>query len=511
MQMISKRMYCDVAVIGGGVGGISAAITLSKRGLRTILFEKGASLGGLATNGYVPQVAGMIEGNCKELVLRLEADGELIRRSPTDDHNPTFDPEYTKFMFEQMIMEHYGRIIYDATCIDVEMDGNNIKSAIFYTKGGWMAVYAKIFIDGTGDADVAALAGVPYEVGGADFAGLNMSTTLGSRWSRANLIKYRAADEEFRKQQAEKGVPENKRVSLIYDAEEKAIEAGELTHHHTPMGGLFQVLLPKYMEDNADFVTYSFHSYYTKNDDVENISRQLIEQHRQMMVYEKFLQKRVVGFEDVNIVGLGSIPGVRDSRRPFGEYMLKTADVICGTKFEDGIARFPEMLDTHHPTSAKHFFMRHGHIPAPAGTAVCRDPECDIEMHPFVRPAGIEARPDPRDYCDIPYRSLVPLTVDNLFIVGRCCSVEFHANGAMRIIGPAMGTGQAAAVAADYAMKKNLIPREIDGRDIRKAMIEEEGVELDRLPDGYWADLRAREGDPVVPHFGDMVFIAPKK
>ena len=162
MQTITKKMYCDVAIIGGGVAGVSAAITTSRRGLRTILFEKGASLGGLATNGYVPQVAGMIEGNCKEFVERLEKEGELRRRSPTDDHNPSFDPEYAKFMLEQMIMEYNGRIIYDSTCIDVEMDGNNIKSVIFFTKGGWMAVYAKIFIDGTGDGDVAAMAGVPY-------------------------------------------------------------------------------------------------------------------------------------------------------------------------------------------------------------------------------------------------------------------------------------------------------------------------------------------------------------
>jgi len=372
-----------------------------------------------------------------------------------------------------------------------------------------MAVYAKHFIDATGDADVAALAGVPYEVGGADFCGLNMSTTLGSRWGGANQVKYNAANDEWQKKQADEGIPENKRVSLFYDLEEKAITAGELMHHFLPFGGIVQIRLPHCPDDNMEFTSFSFHSYFTRNTDVEDISRQIIEQHKQMMMYEKFLKKYVPGYENVNITGLGSIPGSRDSRRIFGEYMLKEADVICGTKFEDGIARFPEMLDTHHPTSHKYIFMRHGHIPAPAGSAVCRDPECDYEMHPFGRPAGIEGRPDPRDYCDIPYRSLVPVVVDNLLVVGRCCSVEFHANGAMRIIGPAMGTGQAAGVAIDYAQKKNMIPRDIDGRDLRKVLIEEEGVELDKLPDGYWADLRSREGKLIVPPFGDAAFFAP--
>lgn len=76
------------------------------------------------------------------------------------------------------------------------------------------------------------------------------------------------------------------------------------------------------------------------------------------------------GFEKVRLVGTGSLPGVRDSRRIFGEYMLKTSDVVCGTKFEDGIARFPEMMDTHHPTSSDLVFQRHAHMVHPTGSAV---------------------------------------------------------------------------------------------------------------------------------------------
>ena len=216
MQTIVKHLYCDVAIIGGGVGGCSAAMTAAKRGLQTIIFDKGVSLGGLATNGYVPQVAGMIEGNCKEFVDRLENAGYLLRKGPEDDHNPTFDPEFSKFILEQMIMEHGGRIIYDATCMDVEMDGGIIRSAIFYTKGGWMAVHAEHFIDATGDADVAFLAGVPYQVGGADFAGLNMSTTMGTRWAGYHADRYEKADAQWKEKQKEEGVPQKKIKPLIF-------------------------------------------------------------------------------------------------------------------------------------------------------------------------------------------------------------------------------------------------------------------------------------------------------
>ena len=259
---------------------------------------------------------------------------------------------------------------------------------------------------------------------------------------------------------------------------------------------------------------FSFHSYYCHNTDPEDITRQILEQHQQMKRFHKLMKENVPGFEKLRLVGLGNVPGVRDSRRIFGGYMLKTIDVACGTKFDDGIARFPEMFDTHHPTSPEWVFMRHVHIPAPAGTAVCEEERigvnCDARMHPFGVPAGIPARSNPRDYCDIPYRSIVPEQVDNLLCAGRCCSAEFNAQGSMRIVGPAMGTGQAAGLAVCVAIDRGVAPRELDGRELRKLLIAE-GVELDKPCDGYWEELRNQEGDLVINRNMDAIMIAPKK
>lgn len=511
MQSVKKEMFCDLAVVGGGVGGCAAAICAARRGLHVILIEKGVSLGGLATNGYVPQIAGGIEGLSLEFAQRLEQVGQLERTNPHDDYyrNPTFEPEYGKFVLENMVMQAGARILYDATCIDVEMDGKNIKKAFFHTKGGVMSVSAKMFIDSTGDADLSVMAGVPYEVGGADFAGLNMSTTLGSRWANANLVKYAESEAAYKAEQLAKGVKDPR--PLVYDLEEQWIQEGKLVRHVcNPWSGFFRIRLPHTTADNADFVTFSFHSYFCRNTDVEDISRQVIEQHQLMQGFHKFLKECVPGFENVRFIGVGSLPGVRDSRRIFGEYMLKAADVACGTKFEDGIARFPEMLDTHHPTNSKLVFQRHIHMKNPTGSAVKLQRGCPAEMHPFGEPEGMEVRPDPRDYCDIPYRSLLPIGVDNLLAVGRCCSAEFHANGAMRIIAPAMGTGQAAAVAADMSIRDNVRPRDLDGRNVRKVLMDEEGIPLDKPCDGYWAKLRNTEGDFVV-NSGDFIVIVPKK
>lgn len=134
-----------------------------------------------------------------------------------------------------------------------------------------MRVKARVYIDSTGDGDLAALAGAPFEVGGQDFAGLNMSTTQGSRWAGANLRVYEAAEEAFRKEQVEQGV-ENP-LPLVYVLEEEAIKRGEMSRHVCNRSkGFFRVLIPNTPDEDAEFVTFSFHSYYCHNTDAEDIS-----------------------------------------------------------------------------------------------------------------------------------------------------------------------------------------------------------------------------------------------
>lgn len=509
-----RQMYCEVAVIGGGAGGVGAAIEAARHGKHVVLFEKGVSLGGLATNGYVPQVAGNVEGICLEFAKRMDTLGYLKHQDKQagEYHSPVFDPEMGKIVLEEMVQRAGARIMYDCTCFKVIMneDGTRIERALFQTKGGYLSVRADMFIDATGDAIVANMAGVPNEVGGQDFAGLNMSTTMGTRWAGANLEKYMQAEKNHKREQKAQG---RKPSSLVYDLESKAIAQGRLVRHIcNPIVGFFRVVLPGCEMTNADFVTFSFHSYYCRNTDPEDISRQIIEQHRMMRDFQEFLRADVPGFENVKLIGTGSLPGVRDSRRIFGEYMLTSEDVATGRKFEDGIARFPNMFDTHHPTSDAMVFMRHIHMDAQAdhGSGVTEQRKEPAKMHPFFEPDGIQVRVNPRDWCDIPYRCLIPRFVDNLLAVGRCCSTEFHANGAIRIIGPAMSTGQAAGLAAAMSLESGKRPRDIDGKLVRKRLIEE-GVALDKAPGGYWKEVREQQGRIVVTPLDAAKVVGQKK
>jgi hypothetical protein len=118
-------------------------------------------------------------------------------------------------------------------------------------------------------------------------------------------------------------------------------------------------------------------------------------------------------------------------------------------------------------------------------------------MHPFVPLDGYELRTNPRDYCEIPYRSLVAVGVDNLLVAGRCYSAEFHALGATRIIATSMSMGQAAGHAAATCVQKQILPREVDGKELRAQLVAE-GAHLNEPPMGYWEAQRNTEGELFV-------------
>ena len=182
----------DLLVAGGGVAGVSAALTAARQGLKVLLVEGQISLGGLATNGYVNGIAGMVDGNCAEWLDKLEAEGALIRRP----HQSCIDPEKGKLALERMLLEAGVKIIYGVYVTGVTVKNKIIKEIVCHSTGGEMALSAKLFIDGTGDANLAAYAGVPYEEGGNDFHGLNMGTTLAFRMANVNLPKYGEANRD---------------------------------------------------------------------------------------------------------------------------------------------------------------------------------------------------------------------------------------------------------------------------------------------------------------------------
>ena len=488
---IAKKFDVDVLVCGGGVAGAAAGIAAARLGARTLLVEGRESLGGLCTNGYISGIAGLVEGLCEEWVDRLAAKGAALKRP----HLPVIEPEMGKMELEQMLLQAGCRVLYGvhvADCV-VEDDpagaGERIQSVIAYSKSGKMEIKAKVFIDCTGDADLAFAAGVPCEVGSAEYCGLNQSVTMGFRLAYVNVKRFLEAEAEFQKSQQI-----GTRVQMVVAKEHEAIANGDLPWLLVP--GLLVYPVPGGDPECCDVTLDATQTYYCRNDDVEDLTRQIVDQHRQVAWFAAFLKKYVPGFEKSAIAAVANMNGVRDSRRIVGEYIFTDADMGRGAKFDDGIARNPEFFDAHHPTCGDYVAVRHIHLPEdPGGSAVTRPSQDDgnFRMHPFVTLGGYEVRTSPRDWAEIPYRSLVATKVGNLLAAGRNVSAEFHALGTIRVIACAMVMGQAAGTAAAMCAKEGVAPRDLDGVRVRQAMIEQ-GVPLDKAPGGNWEKLREMPG-----------------
>ncbi|MBR5731237.1 MAG: FAD-dependent oxidoreductase [Firmicutes bacterium] len=492
MQTV-KKFYFDVVICGGGPSGCAAAIAAGRSGKRAILLEMRESLGGLCTNGYITGLAGVVAGIGKEWLERLDAEGHAVMKP----HLPTAEPEYGKQMLEEMVLQSGTRILYGTHVVDCIKEDNKIKSVIAYTKSGKIEVEGKVFIDATGDADLALAADVPLEAGNAEFCGLNQSVTMGFRLAYVNLKEYNEANAAWRKH-PDFDPNDPKKRSLIVYKEHVAYQEGRL--HEILSPGNIVYPMPSQDQTCMDVTLDATHTFDCHNTDVEDLTRQIVDQHRKVIWFHNFLKNDVPGFENSVLEAYAPMNGVRDSRHIIGEYLFKDTDLGAAMKFEDGIYQHTEFYDTHVPTPGFHTAHRHIHANEPVENAICR-PTQDAEDYmytPLVRPLAWEVRTDPRKYGEIPFRSLIAKGVDNLMATGRCMSAEYHAIGSIRVIGPSMGMGQAAGYGASLFIDQKLDAiRDLDGRLVRQMMIDN-GVDLNNPPGGYWKVIREFEGEVVV-------------
>ncbi|MFA5263703.1 MAG: FAD-dependent oxidoreductase [Opitutaceae bacterium] len=194
----------DVLVVGGGPAGFAAAVAAARTGAKTTLVERYGYFGGLWTGGLVlmvisshakenGQLVQVVRGVGGELLDRLaKIDGGLIDYDP-GKHNPTSDPEATKFMMDEMICEAGVKVFFHCWVADVVMDGGALRGVVFESKAGRQAILAKVVIDATGDGDVFALAGAEHEkrlhsiglvhrIGNVDRADLGKLKAAGVNW-----------------------------------------------------------------------------------------------------------------------------------------------------------------------------------------------------------------------------------------------------------------------------------------------------------------------------------------
>lgn len=413
----AKSLATDVLVCGGGCAGVAAALAAARSGANVLLVEKAPFAGGIITSVGLPYFDGIANIRDNRIVVRGVA-LELLSKSgvckpnakTVEKHNPTIPNTFEfKLLLDTLLQkEKTLTTLFNSFVCDVETAGDRIATVRVANKDGLVAIRPKVVVDCTGDADVAAWAGAPFEQS-KEVQPLTLHFRIGRVKKSADLTK-------------------NCRAAL-----KKAQEAGDLPHYYGP-GVMFLF---------ADDEVYVHGVRVPANPtDAADLSRAEMQGRRDAHAMFSAWKKGVPGFEQSYFIEAYPWIGVRESRRLVGEYVLTEDDLMKGHRFEDAIATGCWYLDLH-PNKTT------------VGGANDFKPE--------------KVQPDPYD---IPYRSLLPRKVTNLLVAGRCHSATRGAHASTRVTVTAMATGEAAGVAAALAAVTGKSPGEIKGARVRETLAE---------------------------------------
>jgi len=425
----------DVIVLGGGPAGIAAAAGAARGGAATLLVERYGFLGGMGTAAGVTNFCGLfanvhgeirrvVHGVADDLLDRIAQLGGL--NAPHSIFGKTlaqaYDMSAYKCAADDLLAAAGAKLYFHALGAGVAMrDERTIDALLVETKSGRRAIRARLFIDASGDGDLAAWAGAPWEK-----SEHLLYPTLMFRVNNVDPERARDAVQEIPRlmEEAEReGAFRFPRRGAIVRPQKNPTEW---------RANVTQIR-------NADGAAMD-------GTDAEQWSAGEIEGRRQIREYVRFLRARVPGFERAYALDIAAQVGIRETRRVIGEYALSADDVLACASFSDTVGVNGWPLERH-----------------VAG---------DVEW-------SWPAIPGSRGFNHLPYRMLVPQAIDNLLVAGRCASMTSEGQSAARVSGGCFIMGQAAGTAAALALTQGVAPRALDVATLQ-AQLERDGVYLGR-------------------------------
>ena len=395
---MQKEYFVDVFVAGGGPAGISAAVGASQAGANVLLVERSAYLGGEGTNAGIGALCAVY--TCGENPMKCVAGvcdlviDELHKLAPNTtetiisaagNKNVHFKPEYMKVALDNLLDRNNVKYFLHTSIVDVVREGETVKSAICQDDEGRFTVHAKSFVDATGDANLAHMAGAKTLWG--DSEGKVMAATLPFRLCGVDITK-----------------------DMSPNAVERAVKAGKdagipnLTRERgfiLKMTGSQEVivLLPSVIPEGIDAEELTRMEKFTRG---------------QALYYLEAFRRFMPGMENAELTMIGPSIGFRETRRLAGKYMLTADDVLGRKKSPEGIARG-------------------GWKP---------------EIHSSLNEAAVYLDVPGASYYDIPLGCLQSVDTENLYGAGRLICADSQAMAASRVMGTCLATGHAAGVAA---------------------------------------------------------------
>ena len=421
----------DVTVIGAGSAGIAAAVAAARSGAKTLLVDAGPAIGGELVSGLPLNAClsargeWVVGGVVRELLDLCDEMGGLV--PPYFDWRSLWlvcvDPEIMKLAVARLVRDAGVHLLLYSFAESPVVEDGRITGVIVRNKQGRLLLRSRIVIDASGDGDLAAAAGAPFEIGGEGevFQPVTLIFRLQGVETEPLLRFVRdhpehvglgespqiegISKDECARRLYEQGVP-----SVFFEAKgpllAEAIDKGELL----PCGILAICPISAARKEISVNSTRISDLDATRTDRLSQALPELIEQ---VWTCSRFLQKRVPGFENAHFAGLAPRIGIRETRRIMGVEVLTADDVLSGRKRADGIGKGAHELDVH-----------------AGGRGHRRE---------MIKDGG--------SY-DIPFGCLIPRGTSNLLVAGRCFSATREAHGSARVMGTCMAMGQAAGTAA---------------------------------------------------------------
>jgi FAD-dependent oxidoreductase family protein len=420
----------EVVVLGGGPAGIAAAAAAGRAGRSTLLIERYGFLGGAGTAAGLSTFCGLhanVHGEHRRVVhgISSEITGRLEKMNGLNAPHlslagkitaQAYDISAYKIVADELLAACGVKILFHAFGVGVSRRSDReIDTVLIESKSGRAAVRGRMFVDCSGDGDLAAWAGAPHEIGNGEGNMLYPSTMF--RIGGVDPVKAGRAWELIPRlmEEAEKRGRRFPRKGVIVRPQRNPAEwRANVTQIKNPDGTAVSGI------------------------DVEQLSYGEIEGRRQCREVFEFIKGAAPGFEDAYIVEIAPQIGIRETRRIVGEYMVSEADIL-------GCASFPDSIGVNGwPVEA--------HVP---GSVLLKFPPI----------------PESRGFNHLPYRMIVPKGMDNLFVAGRCASMTHDGQSSARVSGPCFVMGQAAGTAADQALRSGAPPRALDVKLLQKTLM----------------------------------------
>lgn len=402
----------DVVVTGGGPSGCTAATAAARSGARTLLVEATGMLGGMGTAGLIPAWCPFTDG--EKIIYRglaervFNATRARMPHVPEDwrDWTP-IDPEALKVVYDELVTGAGVTICFATSLVAVECDApGEATTLIVGSKAGLTAVRATVYIDCTGDGDLAAWAGAEFEKGGPE--GALQPATHCFALGNVDDYAYRTGPILYA------GNPDSPIHDIVSSGKYPRIPDTHCCNN---------TIAPRTVGFNAG------HIWNVDNTDPKSVSRALVEGRRMASDFRDALAEyHPKAFAGSFVAATAPLMGARETRRIVGDYVLTAEDYKARRSFDDEICRNAYFIDVHHTAEEAKDFNPQG------------EPWQERIQHY-----------NPGESHGIPYRCLTPKGLRNVLTAGRCISSDRPTNGSVRAMPVCLATGEAAGIAAAMA------------------------------------------------------------